>query len=309
MKNSLDIEVTRPDDVLIIMRGIPGAGKSTEATKQVGNGIIHSTDAVIEASFDYRKFFDEMIESKDFSNLSRMHALNYKNAKASIDAGISPVVIDNTNIKANEPKKYVVYALKKGYADENIKFVDIGNGGCTAEELAERNTHGVPLDKIKSMMQSHKSVGELTLTKVLSAKDMFATKSARISFIKLDDKSKKKLITALDSNIPKGWDIHAHHMTIQFGKSLTKEEKEDLGKKVELRVTHIGRGDKVVAVKVHGYRSKNKVPHITLAVDPLDGKAVMSNDIKDWFMLDSFINVTGTVEETLPFQTPTTTKV
>jgi predicted kinase len=176
MKNVLGIEVTRPTQILKIMRGIPGAGKSTEANKLKGDGEIFSTDNRIEANGDYKEFFASMIENGDFSPLGKMHALNFDMAKEAMENGVSPVIVDNTNIRANEPKNYVEAALNMGYADENIHFIDVGTGGLTAEELFERNTHGVPLDKIKSMIQSHGSVGELTLDKVVSSKPMFSSK-------------------------------------------------------------------------------------------------------------------------------------
>jgi predicted kinase len=299
MKNSLGIEVTRPDDIMIIMRGIPGAGKSTIAERlKKDKGIIHSTDAVIEKSNNYREFFNKMIESKNFAPLGRAHSTNFKNAKKSIEEGISPIIIDNTNIKANECKKYVVEALNAGYADENIEFVEVGDAGLTAEVLAERNTHGVPLDKIKSMIASYKSVGNLTLEKVIGAKDMYKKKPLLFASVVLDDNSQNKLVTALRHHIPEGWEIIAHHMTINFGKGLGPDRKEDEGKKVTLVATEIGISDMVIAVKVHGYPSDNALPHITLGVNRAEGgKPVMSNDIKNWEKLGSHINLTGVVTE------------
>lgn len=122
---------------------------------------------------DYREFFTTMIESKDFSNLSRAHETNFKNAVKSLKAGITPVIIDNTHIKANEAKKIVVKALELGLDDKMIRIEDIGTNGLSAEALANRNTHGVPLEKIQSMIESHKSVGGLTVKKILESKDFF----------------------------------------------------------------------------------------------------------------------------------------
>ena len=107
-KNAGNIEITRPDQELVIMRGIPGSGKSTKAKSLVGEGVIHSTDDLIEATGDYKGFFNKLNESKDFSGLGRMHRNNLINARNSMLEGISPVVIDNTNIKAFESKKYVL---------------------------------------------------------------------------------------------------------------------------------------------------------------------------------------------------------
>jgi hypothetical protein len=56
-----------------------------------------------------------MIASEDFRGLNRAHSTNLKNAIESMINDVSP--IDNTNIKANESKAYVVKALELGYKD------------------------------------------------------------------------------------------------------------------------------------------------------------------------------------------------
>jgi predicted kinase len=292
--NSLNIPVTKPNQILVIMRGISGSGKSTKAKQLAEGGVIHSTDNLIESTGDYRGFFSKMINENNFGNLSRMHRKNLDNAKKSMNEGISPVVIDNTNIKPNEAKPYVVHALNMGYDDRNIRIVDIGTGGATAEQLAERNTHGVPLDKIKSVIASHKSVGELTLKKILESKDMFKESGISYTGVVLDEESKSKLLSAFGQYIPDGWNKIAHHMTITFGKGL--ENKDELGKTVELTTQKIGVSDMAIAVEVDGYESKNKIPHITLAINPDGGKPVMSNDITDWKTTDK-IKVFGIVTE------------
>ena len=80
MKNSLGVVISRPNQVLIVMRGIPGSGKSTKAKQLAGaNGVIHSTDDVIEAQGDYHEFSEKMFATKDFAPLSRAHSTNIKN--------------------------------------------------------------------------------------------------------------------------------------------------------------------------------------------------------------------------------------
>ena len=289
VKNSLGVVITRPDSKLIVMRGIPGGGKSTKAKTLVGEGVIHSTDALIEAQGDYRAFFEEMIQSKSFANLSRMHSLCLKNAKKSMDEGVSPVVIDNTNIKANEPKAYVKYALESGYKDENILIVDVADGGLTAEALAVRNTHGVPVDKIAKMIKSHNSVEPLTVDKIMAAKDMYS--DVLYSAVVLDEESHKRIVNYFKSEVPAGWSVIAHHMTIAFGKPA---KAEDVGKTVQLEVYEFGESDMAIAVKVRGYESKNEIPHITVAINPNGGKPVDSNKIEKWEPVFSF-KVTGIV--------------
>ncbi len=291
--NKLNIEVTRPDQVVIVMRGIPGSFKSTTAKTLVGDGAIHSTDDVIEAKGDYREFFKKMIESKDFVELSRAHSLNLKNALESVKSGISPVILDNTNIKMNEPKAFVVGALKLGISDENIKFVDLGTNGASAEELAERNSHGVPLDKIEQMIASHKGQGEITLDKVLAAKDMYKTSDVLYSCVLLDIASKNAIMYKFGIWIPKDWHVFNHHMTITLGEM---KDKSQLGEEVTLTVTKIGLSEMALALQVEGFRSTNKIPHITLAINPEGGKPVMSNEITKWQDV-KHLNVLGIVTE------------
>ena len=292
--NSLGIAVSRPNQELIVMRGVPGAGKSTKAKSLVGQGKIHSTDSLIDSTGDYRSFFAKMIATGNFMPLQQMHSKNLIEAKTSMKDGVSPVIIDNTNIKQNEAKAYVVAALELGYADDNIKFVDIGTAGLEAKELAARNTHGVPLEKIESMIASHTSQGPLTLKSVLSAKDMYTDSGILYSAVVLDAASKTKLLDMMHDKIPQGWKPIASHMTIVFGKGV--KNKEEIGKKVDLTVTELGLSDMAMAVKVEGYTSEKDIPHITVAINPNGGKPVMSNEITKWQPVKHFVLI-GVVTE------------
>lgn len=300
-KNILGVEVTRPNNVLYIMNGVSGGGKSTKAKELVKSGVIHSTDDLIEATGDYRGFFEKMKETNNFSPLHKMHQQNLSNAKKSIDVKITPVVIDNTNLKPSEPRDYVLYALNSGYSDDNIKFVNIGTGGLSVEELAKRNTHSVPYDKIKQMVDTYNSVGPLTLEKVLNIKSLNEVKIKNIlySAVVLDPESHKKLINLInDFFILDDWKILAHHMTITFGKGLPDNLKNRLGDKVTLKAIEFGQSDKAIAVKVEGFPSDNIIPHITIAVNTgIGAKPVDSNSITNWVPLKEPINLTGTITE------------
>ena len=277
------------------MRGIPGSGKSTLAKKLVNEGVIHSTDDLIEATGDYAGHFARMVESGNWSAHGKMHHQNFLNAKKSMEEGISPVIIDNTNIKANEAKKYVMAGLELGY---EVVVEDVGAGGCTAEVLAERNTHGVPLETIERMMASHKGVGELTVKKIVESKDM--NKKKKLASVVLDDASRTKLLKAIGHHTPLGWDVIAHHMTINFGKGLGNARSLMKGNTVRLEAVSIGMSDMAFAVGVNSLdiKSDNELPHITIAVNRADGgKPVMSNNITKWKKLEPHINLTGVVTE------------
>jgi len=234
-----------------------------------------------------------MIASGDFSSLSKMHSQNLKDAIESMKAGVSPVIIDNTNIKHNEPKAYVKAALEMGFADNNIKFVDVGTAGLEAAQLAARNTHGVPLEKIEAMIVSHTAQGPLTLKSILDSKDMYGNTNVLYSAVVLDKASYNKLLERFGLDIPDGWKIFAHHMTINIGEL---KDKSELGKEVILRVIKFGMSDMTIAVQVKGYPSKKAIPHVTLAVNPEGGKPVMTNEITKWQDIKPFY-ITGIVTE------------
>lgn len=269
------------------------------AKSLVGNGIIHSTDTLIEEAGDYNNFFIKLKET-DGSALGKMHHKNLLNAKKSINNGISPVIIDNTNIKAGDAKAYVEYALKKGY---DVRVEDIGTNGLDAKTLANRNSHGVPLDKIEKMIQTYKSVGEITIEKIMKAKSK--NKKFVWSSAKLDDKSRGRLLAKIGHIAPVNWKVIAEHMTLSFGKTLESLGVKDLiGETVSLKVIGYGMSDMAFAVKVEGFEDiiKDRTPHITIAINDKKGaKPVNSNDIKNWVLFedkdDTYITISGKVTE------------
>lgn len=295
-KNIMGVDITRPNQELIIMRGIPSSGKSTKAKELVGEGIIHSTDDLIEETGDYLAFFEKMEETGDTSPHNDMHMKNFDNSKKSMSEGISPVIIDNCNIKPIEAKKYVKYALEIGFDEKNIKFVDLGNAHMSAKKLSERSVHGISKDVIENLNKSRKDIGELSVEKVLNAKEK---SDISISGVILDDKSHNKLVSEFPDYILDGWEVHGEHMTIIFGQPLSKMGLEDdKGKEVELVVTHVGFTNMVVALKVEGYPSDNETPHITLAVNTEGGgEPRMANDIDNWKKLNNPIILKGKVLE------------
>ncbi|XP_043855182.1 NEDD4-binding protein 2-like 1 isoform X1 [Dromiciops gliroides] len=85
--------------------------------------------------------------------LEEAHDWNQKRARKAMRNGISPIIIDNTNLHAWEMKPYAVMALENNYEvifrepDTRWKF--------NVQELARRNTHGVPREKIHRMKEQY----------------------------------------------------------------------------------------------------------------------------------------------------------
>ncbi|TNN86586.1 NEDD4-binding protein 2-like 2 [Liparis tanakae] len=129
---------------LILMRGLPGSGKSTLARERLSahpNGLILSTDDY----FGYRDGY-----RYDPDNLGAAHEWNLNRARDAMQAGRSPIIIDNTNVQAWEMKPYVKMAMEKGY---KVDFCEPETSWkCDPYELERRNKHSVPQEKIAQMM-------------------------------------------------------------------------------------------------------------------------------------------------------------
>lgn len=111
----------------------------------------------------------------------------------------------------------------------------------------------------------------------------------------LDRDSRTILEQEFKSQVPEGWEWIAHHMTITMGEIA---DKSQLGEQVSLEVTSFGKNDKVMAIGVSGYPSKNDKPHVTLAVNRAEGgKPFMSNQIQDWEPYTINTILTGVVSE------------
>ncbi|XP_006877912.1 PREDICTED: NEDD4-binding protein 2-like 1 [Chrysochloris asiatica] len=146
---------------LYLLRGLPGSGKTTLARQlqhDFPRALILSTD-----DFFFRE--DGTYEfNPDF--LEEAHKWNQKRARKAMRNGISPIIIDNTNLHAWEMKPYAVMALENNYEvlfrepDTRWKF--------NVAELARRNVHGVPREKIQRMKERYEH--GVTFHSVLHAK-------------------------------------------------------------------------------------------------------------------------------------------
>lgn len=135
--------------VLILMRGLPGSGKSTRARELLStgpSGIVLSTDDYFAHGEGYRY---------EPSLLGAAHEWNQRRAKDALFDGRSPVIIDNTNLQAWEMKPYVQMALERGY---KVHFCEPETSWkFDSYELERRNKHGVPQEKILQMLERFSS--------------------------------------------------------------------------------------------------------------------------------------------------------
>lgn len=171
---------------VIIMRGIPGSGKSTMArwlASHSGQGEFWLTDCVLyygkpslalkvellskagesidinESDYPHETQIMAAIHSTDEyfmvdgvykynpSKIGLNHSKNYKAFRESVDAGIPIVIVDNTNTTEAEYAKYRNYGKDAGCW---ITYVVLPHPPVA--EAVARNEHGVPADVIKKMI-------------------------------------------------------------------------------------------------------------------------------------------------------------
>lgn len=135
---------------LILMSGVPGSGKSTEARKLADSlvgFVIHSTDNYfVDAAGVYR--FDP-------KKLAKYHEKCKVDVIQSLAAGKS-VIVDNTHIKRWEREIY--FALAKLCPQIQVQVIFIGpqpnsNVQDWLQQCFLRCTHEVPLGTIQRMYQ------------------------------------------------------------------------------------------------------------------------------------------------------------
>nr|XP_058132967.1 NEDD4-binding protein 2-like 1 [Dasypus novemcinctus] len=149
-----------PRKRLYLLRGLPGSGKTTLARQlqhDFPKALIFSTDDFFFREDGAYEFNPDLLEEA--------HEWNQKRARRAMSAGASPVIIDNTNLHAWEMQPYAAMALENNYEvifrepDTRWKF--------NVQELARRNIHGVPREKILRMKEHYEH--DVTFHSVLHA--------------------------------------------------------------------------------------------------------------------------------------------
>ena len=125
-----------------IIRGISGVGKSTYVMM---NKMIADKSIVCSAD-EY--FVNEQGQYEfDGRKIPMAHQWCWGKFIDAIGEGRN-IIVDNTN---TQPWEYENYIKLAKLFDYEVEIIHITPKGLTNEELAKRNTHGVPLESIEQM--------------------------------------------------------------------------------------------------------------------------------------------------------------
>lgn len=127
---------------IIIIRGLPGSGKSTYANGYFRDYFILSTDDFFIVNNEY--IFEPW-------KIGEAHNWNMCRAIKIMNAGEN-IIIDNTNSQKWEYNVYVEMAKSFNYT---IVVVDLYDNDYTDQELYKRCKHGVPLEVISKMRKRY----------------------------------------------------------------------------------------------------------------------------------------------------------
>lgn len=149
---------------VIIMRGIPGSGKTSRA-RDISVRVALSGRTCETVSAD--DFFmvpvgNSLVYRFDPSKLGEAHAQCMARFLDCLLLRRDVVIVDNTHTKLWEFENYRRAAKLAGYECQVIEMEHVSDDGVKL--FAERNTHGVPLEVVERMAQQYEKEEDAILS-------------------------------------------------------------------------------------------------------------------------------------------------
>lgn len=133
---------------LVVLRGLPGSGKSTYQRSHFPDAVVASADQYFMVDGEYR--FKPAL-------LGEAHGACCRTVIGALQAGAELIVVDNTALSSVEIAPYILLAQAHGYSAEIITL------RCDPATAAARNVHGVPAEIILNRMVPAMAAAEASL--------------------------------------------------------------------------------------------------------------------------------------------------
>ena len=127
---------------VIIMRGLPGSGKSSYISQYHRDSHVCSADNYFTDSSGRYNYNQELI--------GEAHRHCQMDFEVALSDGSRDVIVDNTNF---QKWHYIDYIKQAQTAGLQVVVINLYDGGCTDTLLEMRNKHGVTADKIALMRE------------------------------------------------------------------------------------------------------------------------------------------------------------
>lgn len=156
--------------VMILMRGPPGCGKSHLSRSLVTNFACldnngYSIEDFICSTDDY--FYNAKgVYKYNPSYIPEAHKFNHQRVENKARSGLSPIIVDNTNMQIWEMLPYVKLAVQNNYLIEILEPKT--PWGSSTRALARKNTHGVSQTRIQQIMDKYEKCSVASLTRVIN---------------------------------------------------------------------------------------------------------------------------------------------
>lgn len=291
---------------LVILRGLPGSGKST-----VAHAITADDDSICSADDFFKK---EQGYSYDQTKLTVAHNRCFLRCVELMMSGTDPIVVDNTNSQLWVYSAYKELSRVAGYRVQVLELLCPDQ--LTLGRYAHRSIHNVPVDAcVKMAKQWEKDPMAVTVTQE-QIKDpiglidilhhSFETNNTEendviiYTGIYLTKQSRERLLQLVP---PIHETIVCDHMTLQFNPEPDQVDISAIGKEVLLHVLGVASDPKIQAVVVEplseSVTSGNALPHITVSyaqgVKPSYANDMLQNRVRPLDMVVSDITLSGIV--------------
>lgn len=152
--------------VLYLMRGISGTGKSKVAFDLADEVNVYSTD-------EFWYFLGYGKYAFDPNRMEEAHRWNEQRVEKAMLHGLTPLVVDNMNLKAWHAKSYVKNAEKYDYRVEIVEpdwspELRDKSGKWNVNFLEGKNTHDINRELLQQMADQYEY--DLTVKDILSSK-------------------------------------------------------------------------------------------------------------------------------------------